>query len=109
MKNEFYIIWLYEIGIEGIGVMRATYDLLRKDPDRFWTVLADKMMSCSTASDKAFLRHLLAQPIEWLQEYGDLVNVVTATGSPTSTFRYESFRNWVLKLISVVTACLMVL
>lgn len=74
-------IWLYEIGIGGIGVMRATHDLLRKNPDRFWTALADKMTTCSTASDEAFLRHLLAQPIEWLQECGELVNVVTATGS----------------------------
>ena len=59
-------IWLYEIGMGGIGVMRATQDLLRNQPDRFWTTLAEKMTRCSTAQEEAFLRHLLAQPEDWL-------------------------------------------
>lgn len=74
-------IWLYEIGMGGIGVMRATHDLLQNHPDRFWTALANKMTRCSTAQKEAFVRQLLAQPIEWLEECGDLVNAVTATGS----------------------------
>ncbi|KJH72507.1 hypothetical protein UH38_07040 [Aliterella atlantica CENA595] len=54
-------IWLYEIGMGGIGVMRATHDLLRKQPDQFWLTLAEKMTRCSTAQEEAFLRYLLSQ------------------------------------------------
>lgn len=73
-------IWLYEIGIGGIGVMRATHDLLRNHPDQFWTALANKMTRCTTAQEEAFLRYLLAQPLEWLTECEALVKAVIATG-----------------------------
>ena len=70
-------IWLYEIGMGGIGVMRATQDLLRNQPDRFWTTLAEKMTRCSTAQEEAFLRYLLAQPEEWLIQCETLIQEIT--------------------------------
>lgn len=66
-------IWLYEIGMGGIGVMRATHDLLRRTPDRLWTELAHKMTRCTTAQEEALLRHLLAQPEDWLSLCDTLV------------------------------------
>ncbi|MEB3311647.1 MAG: hypothetical protein VKJ02_15595 [Snowella sp.] len=75
-------IWLYEIGMGGIGVMRATHDLIRQQPDKFWTILAEKMSRCSTAQEEAFLRHLLAQPENWLRECENWVqNITTASNS----------------------------
>lgn len=69
-------IWLYEIGMGGIGVMRATQDLLRKNPDRFWTTLAHRMTYCPTAQEEAFLRHLLSQPEDWLAQCEVLVDML---------------------------------
>jgi len=73
-------IWLYEIGMGGIGVMRATHDLLRKHPDKFWTTLANKMTRCTTAQEEAFLRHLLAQPESWLEGCATRVNQIIDAG-----------------------------
>jgi hypothetical protein len=70
-------IWLYEIGMGGIGVMRATHDLLRKQPDQFWTTLANKMTRCPTAQEEAFLRHLLSQSEEWLLQCETGVQAIT--------------------------------
>jgi hypothetical protein len=60
-------IWLYEIGVGGIGVMRATHEALRREPDRLWATLAHRMTRCPTAQEEALLRHVLAQPEEWLE------------------------------------------
>lgn len=73
-------IWLYEIGMGGIGVMRAAHDLLRKHPDKFWTALTSKMTRCTTAQEEAFLRHLLAQPEPWLEGCATTVNEIMAAG-----------------------------
>jgi hypothetical protein len=59
-------IWLYEIGIGGIGVMRATHEAIRNEPDRFWATLAQRMTRCPTAQEEALLRYVLAQPEAWL-------------------------------------------
>lgn len=74
-------IWLYEIGIGGIGVMRATHDLLRNNPKRLWATLAHKMTHCPTAQEEALLRHLLAQPPKWLSHCEALVTEVTTADS----------------------------
>lgn len=73
-------IWLYEIGMGGIGVMRATHDLLRNHADKFWTTLANKMTRCTTAQEEAFLRHLLAQPESWLEGCATRANQIIAAG-----------------------------
>ncbi len=77
-------IWLYEIGSGGIGVMRATHNLLRNEPDRLWTTLAHKMTHCPTAQGEALLRHLLTQSPDWLAHCEDLVKQVTDIGSSDS-------------------------
>jgi hypothetical protein len=69
-------VWLYEIGMGGIGVMRATHDLLRKQPDRFWSTLAQKMTRCSTAQEEAFLRYLLTQAEDWLERCENWVKAI---------------------------------
>ncbi len=74
-------IWLYEIGMGGIGVMRATHDLLRKAPERFWTTLAHKMTRCPTAQEEALLRYILAQPPEWLTSCEQMVNAICTSRS----------------------------
>lgn len=70
-------IWLYEIGVGGIGVMRATHDMLRSASDRLWTEMAHKLTRCPTAQEEALLRHLLAQPEDWLEACERLVVEVT--------------------------------
>lgn len=70
-------IYLYEIGMGGIGVMRATHDLLRNQPDRFWTTLAEKMTRCPTAKEESFLRYLLAQSEDWLEQCETWVRAIT--------------------------------
>ncbi|NTU86291.1 MAG: hypothetical protein HGA45_44345, partial [Chloroflexales bacterium] len=75
-------IWLYEIGVGGIGVMRATHDVLRQAPDRLWAELGQKMTRCPTAQEEALLRLLLAQPEGWLASCDGLVAAITgARGS----------------------------
>lgn len=71
-------IWLYEIGVGGIGVMRATHDVLRGAPDRLWAELAQKMTRCPTAQEEALLRLLLAQPEDWLADCDRLVAAITS-------------------------------
>lgn len=71
-------IWLYEIGEGGIGVMRATHDVLRREPDRFWTTLAQRMTRCPTAQEEALLRHILAQPENWLEACDRLAHDIRA-------------------------------
>lgn len=70
-------IWLYEIGMGGIGVMRATHDMLRQAPDRLWAELGQKMTRCATAQEEALLRLLLAQPEAWLERCHSLVAAIT--------------------------------
>ena len=77
-------IWLYEIGMGGIGVMRATHDLLRNYPDKFWTALADKMSRCTAAQEESFLRHLLAQSESWLEKCATKVNEITVAGKSSN-------------------------
>ncbi|GAB4423672.1 MAG: hypothetical protein OHK0015_01470 [Chloroflexi bacterium OHK40] len=69
-------VWLYEIGVGGIGVMRATHEVLRREPDRFWATLAQRMTRCPTAQEEAMLRHVLAQPEEWLEACDRLAGAV---------------------------------
>ncbi|MCS6939888.1 MAG: DEAD/DEAH box helicase [Roseiflexus sp.] len=59
-------VWLYEIGMGGIGVMRATHEAIRREPDRFWTVMSQRMTRCPTAREEALLRLILSQPGNWL-------------------------------------------
>jgi hypothetical protein len=60
-------VWLYEIGMGGVGVMRAAHRELRDAPERFWSILSQKMTRCQTAKEEALLRHMLDQPEEWLE------------------------------------------
>lgn len=74
-------IWLYEIGVGGIGVMRATHDVLRQAPDRLWAELGQKMTRCQTAQEEALLRLLLDQPEAWLERCNSLVAAITGARS----------------------------
>jgi Helicase conserved C-terminal domain/DEAD/DEAH box helicase len=75
-------IWLYEIGMGGIGVMRATQEMLRREPERFWGNLAQKMVHCPTGQEESFLRHLLSQPEKWLATCESLAsNLLAARGA----------------------------
>ena len=70
-------IWLYEIGMGGIGVMRATHDALRHTPDRLWAELGQKLTRCPTAQEEALLRLLLTQPEDWLADCDQRVTAIT--------------------------------
>jgi|GEM_PF-2440603 len=83
------LIWLYEIGMGGIGVMRATHDLLRRQPERFWTTLSQKMTRCPTAQEEAFLRHLLAQPEDWLEQCETSVKAIRDLQSKEIPFKLK--------------------
>jgi DEAD/DEAH box helicase/Helicase conserved C-terminal domain len=80
-------IYLYEIGMGGIGVMRATHNLLRKQPDRFWTTLAEKMTRCPTAKEESFLRYLLAQSEDWLEQCETWVRIIIDTSKSSDRQR----------------------
>lgn len=71
-------IWLYEIGVGGVGVMRATHEVIRREPDRFWATLAQRMTRCPTAQEEALLRRVLGQPEEWLEGCDGLAQAVRA-------------------------------
>jgi hypothetical protein len=95
-------VWLYEIGMGGIGVMRATHDLLRKQPDRFWSTLAQKMTRCSTAQEEAFLRYLLAQSENWLEQCENWVKAIaTARKSSDRSSAIEHLLAQVRRKLSV--------
>ncbi|GAB4199216.1 MAG: hypothetical protein OHK0022_19290 [Roseiflexaceae bacterium] len=74
-------IWLYEIGMGGVGVMRATHKVLLDEPDRFWAALGQHMTRCPTAQEEALLRHILAQPEAWLQHCDDLAQTLRSAAS----------------------------
>jgi hypothetical protein len=57
-------------------VMRAAHRELRNAPERFWSTLSQKMTRCQTAKEEALLRHMLAQPEEWLEHCDDLARRV---------------------------------
>ncbi len=76
-------IWLYEIGVGGIGVLRATQELLRTHPERIWSELTHKLTHCPTAQEEALLRHLLTQPEPWLTTCSQHVERVLAARTAT--------------------------
>ncbi len=89
-------IWLYEIGIGGIGVMRTTHNLLRNDPEHFWTTLAHKMTRCTTAQEEGLLRHVLAQPEAWLAQCDELA--MTIRSQRTSGERQRAIEELLAKV-----------
>jgi len=98
-------IWLYEIGVGGIGVMRATHDVLRQTPDRLWAELGQKMTRCPTAQEEALLRLLLAQPERWLAGCDGLVAaIIGARGSDDRQTAIDAFLAAVRRQLSVPVA-----
>jgi hypothetical protein len=95
-------IWLYEIGMGGIGVIKATHDLLRDKPDQFWQKVAEKMTRCTTAQEEGFLRYLLAQPETWLNQCATWVKaIIDARKSSERTVKIDNLLREVRRQLSI--------
>ncbi|MCP4542426.1 MAG: DEAD/DEAH box helicase [Chloroflexi bacterium] len=70
------LIWLYELGMGGVGVMRTVQDVLRDAPARFWQILEASLATCETETEDRFLFDVLAQPEVVLDTLHALVNRV---------------------------------
>jgi len=75
-------IWLYELGMGGVGVLRTVQDVLRDDPARFWRILEATLATCEMEVEDRFLLDLLAQSESTLDALHALVNRIhTSTSS----------------------------
>lgn len=53
-------IWLYELGMGGVGVMRGVQEILRDDPATFWRALETTLEDCEMEAEDRFLLNILA-------------------------------------------------
>ena len=57
--NEPQPITIFEVGQQGVGIVRALHEELRGDPSSFLYALTDLVEGCETARDESWLRELL--------------------------------------------------
>ncbi len=74
-------IWLYELGMGGVGVLRSVQKVLRDDPARFWRTFEKAIETCETEAEDRFLLDLLAQPEGTLDALHTLVQQMHAATS----------------------------
>jgi len=67
-------IWLYELGMGGVGVLRGVQETLRDEPARFWRMFEMIVETCETESEDRFLLDLLGQPEDVLGEFHALAD-----------------------------------
>jgi hypothetical protein len=65
-------IYIFEVGLEGVGMVQALYDDMRKDPAPFFHVLGDLVERCETAREETWLLDVLRR------EPADLLPVALA-------------------------------
>jgi hypothetical protein len=80
-------IWLYEIGMGGIGVMRGTHEVLRNQPDKLWSSATQQLTRCPVAQEEALLRHVLGQDEQWLDQMSVLAQQILAARSSSERRR----------------------
>jgi hypothetical protein len=81
-------IWLYELGMGGVGVLRTVQDVLRDQPSRFWRTLKTLLLICDTEQEDHLLLDVLAQPEDILDTLHALVGQIHA--ATTSAARQEA-------------------
>jgi hypothetical protein len=74
-------IWLYELGLGGVGVLRSVQGVLRDDPARFWRVFDSIVGICETEAEDRFLLDVLNQPEHALDALHALVGGVRVAAS----------------------------
>lgn len=77
-------IWLYELGMGGVGVLRTVQTVLRADPARFWRLLETTLATCETEQEDHFLLDVLARSEATLDALHALVSQVHAASSSAS-------------------------
>jgi hypothetical protein len=81
LRDRF--IWLYEIGMGGVGVLRSVQAELRDNPARFWRAFLTIVEECETESEDQFLLGVLALPEAQLDTLHGLIVQVHAAASAT--------------------------
>jgi len=76
-------VWLYELGMGGVGVMRSVQDVLRDDPSRFWTIFETTLEHCGVEEEDRFLLNILALPEDVLETLHECVGRLQAARSST--------------------------
>ncbi len=80
-------IWLYEIGMGGIGVMRGTQEVLRRQPDKLWASATQQLTRCPVAQEEALLRHVLGRDEPWLEQMAALSQQILVARSSSERRR----------------------
>jgi hypothetical protein len=76
-------IWLYELGMGGVGVMRSVQDVLRDDPTRFWSIFETTIEHCDIEEEDRFLLNILALPEDVLKTLHECIGRLQAARSST--------------------------
>ncbi len=76
-------IWLYEIGMGGVGVLRSVQAELHDNPARFWRTFLTVVESCETETEDRFLLSILALSEAQLDTLHNLITQVHAATSAT--------------------------
>ncbi len=76
-------IWLYELGMGGVGVLHTVQDVLRDNPARFWRLLETTLATCETEQEDRFLLDILGQPEETLHALHTHVSKLQAASPDT--------------------------
>lgn len=71
-------IWLYELGMGGVGVLRSVQEVLRDNPARFWRTFDSIVETCETEAEDRFLLDVLAHSPETLETLHGIVGQVRA-------------------------------
>lgn len=76
-------IWLYELGMGGVGVMRSVQNILRDDPTRFWNILETTLEHCDIEEEDQFLLNILDLTEDVLETLHECVGRLQAARSST--------------------------
>lgn len=86
-------ITVYEVGLEGVGMVQALYTDMQNDPRPFFQVLGDLVEGCDTAREERWQLRLLARDEAELEGLADLCRAaLTATGVDDRTERIQQVR-----------------
>lgn len=61
-------ITIFEVGLEGVGMIRALYQDMQRDPESFFHLLAGLIENCETAREEGWLLALLRLPESEIEE-----------------------------------------
>jgi hypothetical protein len=94
-------IYIFEVGLEGVGMVQALYDDMRKDPAPFFHVLGDLVDRCETAREERWLLDVLRREPADLQLVASACRAaIDAVGVEERRQRIEAARRSLSELLS---------